>query len=170
MSRSTPATATTPPGKTRCKSRVWIAGIVVIVWSGPGRSVTPGTTTGTPRLGRRDGRRGLDVAAPGGALERLRRVEQQLVAAPRRVELEPDRHPALAEADGHADRRHPGEVGEAAEAGVGVVRGVDAGGKLDRRVVERRRDGGHGRPRDHVDALECAGARAAHEAAPPGRP
>src|SRR5829696_3632250 len=139
MSRSTPATATTPPGKTRCKSRVWIAGIVVIVWSGPGCSVTPRTATGVPRLGRREGRRSLDVAAPGGALERLGGVEQQLVAAPRRVELEPDRHRALTEADGHADRGDPGQVGEPAEAGVGVVRGVGAGGKLDRRVVERGR-------------------------------
>src|SRR4029450_13252459 len=101
ISRSTPATATTSPGKTRCKSRVWIAGIVVIVWSGPGRSATPGTATAPARLARREGRCRLHVAAPRGTLGRLGGIEQELVATPRGVELEPDRHPALAEADGH---------------------------------------------------------------------
>ena len=97
---------------------------------------------------------GLDPPAPVGALEGLGGVEQELVAAPGRLELEADRQPVGAEPDRGVDRRGPGQVGEGAAADVGLVGGLGARRQLDDRRGERRRRRRDGRPGEDVDLLE----------------
>ncbi len=100
-SRSTPSTARTSPENVRSSPLASIADIARRI---------------EPRLRAlalaRQGRGGVDPPASVRSLERLRGVQQQLVAAPRGKQLQPDRQPLRGQADRDADRGDPGQVGD----------------------------------------------------------
>ena len=100
--------------------------------------------------------------SPVGALERLGGVEQQLVAAPGGLQLQADRQPVLA---GRPAPRSPGS-----RSGWRGRRRARSPGRrsaspreLDQRRLQRRGDGGHGRPGEHVDLARRLDQPAPHQ-------